>query len=124
MTWIHLLRQDVDSIIRAGEYARHVGCPPSAELLAPLALAYAQKGLWEKAIPLVKNAQRDPRRIFYLLSIAIVAREQNDTALEALLSKGNEKGNRNDVLSDAASILLKSNDPESVEWLRTKLRTP
>ena len=117
ITWIQLLQQDIPNLIRVGEKALHVGCPPSAELTAPLALAYAQTGQWEKTLPLLKQAKRDPRKIFYLIALAQAARERNLQSIKALLPKEN----RDLLIKDAANLLLQGKDHGSAEWLRAQL---
>jgi hypothetical protein len=46
--------------ITAGEEALEAGCEPSAELVAPLALAYALTGDWGKALQRSAKVGADP----------------------------------------------------------------
>jgi hypothetical protein len=60
ITRIHLKRGFPKQAITAGEEALEAGCEPSAELVAPLALAYALTGDWGKALQRSAKVGADP----------------------------------------------------------------
>jgi tetratricopeptide (TPR) repeat protein len=108
ITWIHLLRRDMLKIVSTGERALQAGCTPSAELLAPLALGYAYAGNWKQAELLTKNSTRDPRNIFFLVSVTLKARARDIAAFDELRYQS--------AIPDAIKILQQS-DQETVQWL-------
>ena len=57
---IHLKLNDPVRAVVVGEEALSVGCDPSAELVAPLALAHALVGNWEAAKRHSTSVGRDP----------------------------------------------------------------
>jgi len=60
ITRIHLKRGIPKQAIAVGEEALEAGCEPSAELVAPLALAYALTGDWPKALQRSAKVDTDP----------------------------------------------------------------
>jgi hypothetical protein len=60
ITRIHLKRGIPKQAIAVGEEALEAGCEPSAELVAPLALAYALTGDWSKALQRSAKVDTDP----------------------------------------------------------------
>jgi len=60
ITRIHLKRGIPKQAIAAGEEALEAGCEPSAELVAPLALAYALTGDWPRALLRASKVDTDP----------------------------------------------------------------
>ena len=60
ITRIHLKRGIPKQAIAVGEEALEAGCEPSAELVAPLALAYALTGDWAKALQRSAKVDTDP----------------------------------------------------------------
>ena len=57
---IHLKLNDPARAVEVGEEALAVGCDPSPELVAPLALAHALEGNWEAAMRHSASVGRDP----------------------------------------------------------------
>ena len=95
-------------IVSSGEAALQSGCAPSAELLAPLALGYAYSGKWDQAEQLTEKSKRDPRNIFFLVSVTLKARSREASAFDDPKYRL--------AIPDAISI-LKQSDQESVQWL-------
>ena len=111
ITWIHLLREDMDRIIISGEAAIQAGCEQTAELEAPLALAYLTKGRWQDAKRTLAKSTRDPRNIFQLVRISLMVKERDETVLSIPLFQRAKE--------DVAKLLRES-DPESVVWMNSK----
>ena len=59
---IHLKLNDPARAVEVGEEALTLGCEPSPELVAPLALAHALVGDWDAAIRRSTSVGRDPTR--------------------------------------------------------------
>ena len=112
ITWIHFLRQDFARIITAGEKALAAGCEPSAELTAPLSLAHALNGNWERARMLSNHHSRDPRNIFSIVRTALKARDRDENYFH---------NSQQSSLQDALK-LLDANDPQSAAWLRERVQ--
>mgnify|MGYP001342511143 CR=1 FL=1 len=108
ITWIHLLRGDMKQIILSGEAALLAGCEPSAELNAPLALAYVTQGQWDKSQKLLTKTTRDPRNIFHLVRLCLMVHNR-DTSVLSVPSFQTAK-------EDIGKILSQS-DPKALVWM-------
>lgn len=108
ITWIHLLRGDMQQIIQSGETALLSGCEPSAELNAPLALAYVTQGQWEKSQKLLSKATRDPRNIFRLVRLCLMVHDRNTS----VLSMPSFQAAKEDI-----GKLLEQSDPQALTWM-------
>ncbi|MAA78640.1 MAG: hypothetical protein CL916_05225 [Deltaproteobacteria bacterium] len=110
ITWIHLLRGDMDQIIKSGESALLAGCEPSAELNAPLALAYVTQGQWKKAQTILNQSTRDPRNIFRLVRLCLMVHQRD----VAVLSMPNFQPAKEDI-----GKLLEQSDTQAVAWMNS-----
>ena len=116
ITWIHLLRGDMEKMIQSGENALLAGCIPSAELQAPLALAYVTKGQWEQAQTLVNQSTRDPRNIFRLVQLCLMVHSRDTSVLSMPTFQ--------EAKQDIGKI-LKQSDPQALVWMnKTPTATP
>jgi protein O-mannosyl-transferase len=70
VTRIHLKRGDPAAAVAVGQEALDAGCAPSAELVAPLALAHALTGEWSKAQQLAATVGQDPTGKAVIASLA------------------------------------------------------
>ena len=114
VTRIHLKRGRPDQAARVGAEALAAGCEPTAELVAPLALAYALLGDWEAALQHSQMVGRDPTGKAVLAGLAAHAQLGNIDPLRiAIGAVSPEEGAslRNQVLivlerggADVASI--------------------
>jgi hypothetical protein len=93
VTRIHLKLGDPTSAIEAGLDAIDAGCEQTPELMAPLALAYALDGQWEKARTESAKIKRDPTGKAALAGMAAIAHEGDVDALRlAIAAAGPERG--------------------------------
>lgn len=115
ITWIHLLRGDMDQLIRAGESAISAGCAPSEELLAPLALAYTTKGRWTEAQKIVDRSTRDPRNILKLTHLCLLVHHRDSS----VLSMPEIIQSREDI-----ERVIGESDPDAILWLKAQELTP
>jgi hypothetical protein len=93
VTRIHLKLGDPVSAIEAGLDALDAGCEPTPELMAPLALAYALEGQWQKAQAESAKIKRDPTGKAALAGLAAAAHLGDVGVLHsAIAAAGPEQG--------------------------------
>jgi hypothetical protein len=88
---VHLRRGDPIAAAQAGERALSEGCGPTAELVAPTALAYALTGNWQRAEALALRVDRDPTGKAVVVRAAASVRS-GDFSLFAEMSEGDAEG--------------------------------
>ena len=78
----------VDETLEKGRLALDQGCPPSAELLAPLSMAEALSGNWDAAVAYASGVESDPTGLVPVVLSAAALRRGDDSVLKAWEEKG------------------------------------
>lgn len=79
---IHIKRGDLAQAASEGVRALDAGCAPSAELLAPTALALAFQGEWDQAEALARQVDQDPTGKAVIVRSAAALRRGDTAAIE------------------------------------------
>ncbi len=98
-TAVHIQRGDPVAAIQAGDHALAAGCPPSAELVAPQALALAITGQWARAEAVALTLGEDPTG--YGAAVRVAARIRRGEAPLA-----GEQGDSETLLARAQQLLV------------------
>jgi len=78
----------VDETLEKGRLALERGCPPSAELLAPLSMAEALSGNWEEAMALASGVESDPTGLVPVVLSAAALRKGDSSVLQDWEERG------------------------------------
>lgn len=81
VTRSHLAASDPAGAVREGRRALQVGCDPSAELLAPLAVALAVTGEWDEADRIAGSFDTDPTGLAGVVRAAAAWRRGDESTL-------------------------------------------
>jgi hypothetical protein len=78
----------VDETLEKGRLALDRGCPPSAELLAPLSMAEALSGNWDAAVAYASGVETDPTGLVPVVLSAAALRRGDESVLNAWEERG------------------------------------
>ena len=111
----------IQKTIEEGETALKNGCSHTAELLSPLALAYAINGDWNKADYLAKNIKIDRRGMNKYILVASEATQKKTTFLQSLLHKNPSLDAYTFVINVENRILLPAQEHAAAQWLKEQV---
>lgn len=104
ITRIHLKRGDAEAAIINGLEALEMGCEPTPELIAPLALAHGLAGQWEEAHRRASSVNQDPTGKAQLARISASTALGDVGPLREALSSATPSG-REQIRAQVLSVL-------------------
>lgn len=101
---VQLRRGDLSGAVQDGEAALAAGCPPVPELIAPLSVALAHQGNWDRAEQLANQVQQDPTGMAVVVRVAAAWRRGDSRPMDAAIRQ-NPSADPQGLYNAVASLL-------------------